>query len=105
MKLWLDDERPAPPGWVWAKTSSEATLHLASGRVEDVSLDHDLGEQSGTGYDVACFIEAGAYDGTLRRMTWHVHSGNPVGAARIARAMENADRYWSRYESEDTRST
>ena len=86
-----------------AKTSSEAILHLASGAVDDLSLDHDLGEQSGTEYDVACFIEAGAYDGTLPRMTWCVHSANPVGAERIARALEDADRYWSKRRSGGSR--
>jgi hypothetical protein len=30
MKLWLDDERPQPEGWVWAKTADEAIHHLTS---------------------------------------------------------------------------
>ena len=27
MRIWLDDERPAPQGWVHAKTAAEA-IHL-----------------------------------------------------------------------------
>lgn len=30
MKLWLDDERPAPQGWCWAKTACEAIHYLTS---------------------------------------------------------------------------
>jgi hypothetical protein len=32
MKLWLDDERPAPKGWVLAKTANEAIRHLENMR-------------------------------------------------------------------------
>lgn len=48
MKLWVDDERPAPDGFVRAETSNNAILFLAvsanSGFYwDEVSLDHDLG--------------------------------------------------------------
>lgn len=43
MNLWLDDVRPAPDGWVWAKTVDEAVALLQTGKVEQASLDHDLG--------------------------------------------------------------
>lgn len=43
MKLWLDDVRPAPEGWVWARKLSEAKEYLAEGTVTECSLDHDLG--------------------------------------------------------------
>lgn len=29
--LWVDDLRPAPPGWTWAKSSAEAISLLAAG--------------------------------------------------------------------------
>lgn len=43
MRLWLDDLRPPPPGWEWAKTVEEAILIIESGEVVEASLDHDLG--------------------------------------------------------------
>lgn len=57
--LWLDDERPAPAGWTWVHTATEAIEWLSKGTVLEISLDHDLGdgEQAGTGYDVVCWIE------------------------------------------------
>lgn len=47
MKLFVDDERPAPEGWVLAKTSSEALtiltkVHELGHTLDAISLDHDL---------------------------------------------------------------
>ena len=50
MKIYLDDERLVPPGWVQARWSDEVIEYLKSGDVTDVSLDHDLGDDArGTG--------------------------------------------------------
>ena len=47
MNLWLDDVREpwrhGRIGWEWAKTASEAIALLETGKVENASLDHDLG--------------------------------------------------------------
>lgn len=43
MRLWCDDIRPSPPGWVWARTNDEAKVLLSGGKVVECSLDHDLG--------------------------------------------------------------
>jgi len=43
VKLWLDDVRPAPEGWAWARTNEQAKQILALGNVVECSLDHDLG--------------------------------------------------------------
>jgi hypothetical protein len=44
LKLWLDDMRPAPPGWTLARTYEEAIeiLRERGPEITDVSLDHDL---------------------------------------------------------------
>ena len=102
MKLWLDDTRPAPDGWLWVKTAPEAItqLKLKANIFDEVSLDHDLGPmEAGTGYDVAVFIEKGAFDKTLAPFKWTIHSGNPVGAYRMETALYGADRYWRNYGS------
>lgn len=93
MLVWLDDVRPAPEGWEWVKTEEEAIEILKTGRVEYLSLDHDLGF-GGSGYSVACFIEKSAFRGLLRPFRWDVHSQNPVGRERMVNAMLNADKFW-----------
>jgi hypothetical protein len=102
MRIWLDDERPIRDGFdIHVKTASAAIELLKTGKVEKISLDHDLGDaQNGTGYDVAKWIEEHAfhysrgYDDGIPRIQTSIHSQNPVGCANMAAALRNADRYW-----------
>jgi hypothetical protein len=96
MKLWLDDERPMPADYdVWVRTAETAITSLRTGLVTHISLDHDLGAEK-TGYDVAKFIEEGAYHGTLAPLTAVVHSANAVGRKNIQSAIHRAHTFWSR---------
>lgn len=90
MKLYLDDERPTPDGWVRVYTANGAIDELRSpDRYTHVSLDHDLGDLYTTGYTVACWIEEYAHENP----DWPVpiitcHSANPVGRKRIEQVIE-----------------
>lgn len=107
IKLWLDDERdPTDPyiqnmfgaegDEIWVKTAHVAISHLQQGNIISVSLDHDLGPDSaGTGMDVAKWIEEQAFHGNLPRLSWSVHSLNPIGARDMTRALKRADVFWS----------
>lgn len=96
MKLWLDDVRPAPDEtWTHAETAEEAIELIKTGRVTQVSLDHDLGIARKTGYDVACFIEAMAHTGQIPPIKkFAVHSANPVGRERMVQALRSARDAW-----------
>lgn len=61
IRLWVDDERPAPPGWQRAHDYFEAIEMLRHHTVLALALDHDLGLHSPTGYDLACRLEAWAF--------------------------------------------
>lgn len=53
MKVHLDDERAAPDGWTRVYWPLEAIRLLETGAVEEISLDHDLGDDTRrTGYEV-----------------------------------------------------
>ena len=81
--------------WVVVKNYDEFVSYITHNGMPDlISFDHDLGSGK-TGYDVACYIELQAERGVLPHMTWVVHSANPVGAEKIRRAMESAERYWA----------
>lgn len=101
MKLWLDDERVMPSTYdIHVKTahSAMAVISVMGEFIDEVSLDHDLGDLNGDcgdGYDVACFIEAGAQRGALSQFKWNVHSANPTGAEKMKVALRRADAYWS----------
>jgi hypothetical protein len=97
MKVFLDDVRECPEGWLLAKTAKEAIFYLITLGITEISLDHDLGTED-TGYTVAEYIERGAYEKTLPRLTWHLHTDNPVGRAKMQAALTRADKYWSENE-------
>jgi len=85
MNLWLDDERRAPAGWYWVRTSKEAidAVKNFGSKIEKMSLDHDLGGDD-TGYKFLCWIEeqVECY-GMEFNCDITVHSANPVGAIRM----------------------
>lgn len=95
MKLFVDDLRDPPShdkSWCIARTAKLAIYWIKTGAVDEISLDHDLGNHSKTGYDIACVIEELVLTGKIKMPKWHVHSANPVGKVRIKQALENAER-------------
>lgn len=58
MKIFLDDVRTPPDGWILVNWPQQAINYLKTNKVTEISLDHDLGDDSiGTGYDVVTWIE------------------------------------------------
>jgi len=99
MKVWLDDLRESPPGWLHVTTAQDAIFALKTKKVTHVSLDHDLGApENGTGYDVACFIEQESFTMNMPRLIWAVHTQNPVGRIKMTVALEHADKSWDNWE-------
>lgn len=95
IKMWLDDVRPIPSRYThWVKSSDAAIDLLKTGMVEECSLDHDLGSEYGTGYDVAKWIEEKAHSGELSYVKCNAHSQNPVGAQNMKLAIKSAYRAW-----------
>lgn len=84
--LWVDDVRPAPEGWHWAKNSDEAIDALASQRWDLMSLDHDLGGEDTSRRAVLWLCENGNWPDEVR-----VHSANPVGVEWLTGMVK---RYW-----------
>lgn len=87
MKIWVDDERPAPDGtWFHARTASDALRVLAAYRsvrdnpltqnvrVECISLDHDLGGDDTTRPVVLWMAENNFWPDKV-----YVHTANVVG--------------------------
>lgn len=101
MRVWLDDVRKKPSDFdIHIYDAEYAIKVLRKGIVTHMSFDHDLGDESEmTGYAVARAIEEMAYHKQIPRLTWAIHSANPVGRENIRRAMEAADKYWSQHES------
>jgi len=104
MKVYLDDERAAPEGWVRVLWPDEAIELLQTGAVTQLSLDHDLGDdQRGTGYDVLLWIEQEvALHKLVPPAVIKVHSANPAGRKRMLAAIEAIYRIYRIYISSAT---
>jgi hypothetical protein len=97
MRVYLDDERVAPTGWVQVRWPSEAIDLLKLGDVEELSLDHDLGDdQRGTGYDVLTWIEEAVALHGFKPPGISVHSANPAARVRMESAIASIKRWVER---------
>ena len=77
MKVYLDDERETPDGWERVYWPDEAIRLLQTGKVTEISLDHDLGDdERGTGYDVVLWIEEAVLTRGFVPPSIVVHSAN-----------------------------
>lgn len=86
MKLWIDDVRPAPEKYNWAKTVNEAKYHIewweAHCKQHDkegliIDTDHDAGDYAGDGGDYIKLLDW--LEETGRNYPIRIHSMNPVG--------------------------
>jgi hypothetical protein len=97
MKIYLDDDRKTPEGYI-RTYSVEETIELIAknnGSVETVSLDNDLGIGFREGREVMKWIEEQAFNNTLLPIPHLIiHSGNNVAADEMKKARNNAWRFW-----------
>ena len=84
-KIWVDDIRPAPNGYVWLKSVNEFIDYMVEHGIQSISVfdfDHDAGDYASDGGDyIKCldWLEKVGADNINVR----VHSANPVGAAKM----------------------
>lgn len=101
IRVYLDDERIAPSGWIQVRWPEEAIALLEAGDVEELSLDHDLGDdEHGTGYDVLVWIEEAVALRSFKPPRIHVHSANPAARVRMEAAIAAIQRLATRFSSE-----
>lgn len=88
MKIFLDDLRECPNGWIQARNYNEMIklLEENKAKVEEISLDHDLGETK-TGYDICKYLVENDF-WFMSKIT--IHTANAVGAKNM---YELLDRY------------
>ncbi len=96
MRVYLDDERPTPAGWTRVHWPDEAIALLATGDVEEISLDHDLGDDArGTGYDVILWIEEAVALREFRPPKMAVHSANSSARLKMLAGIAAIERKYS----------
>jgi len=86
--VYMDDVRNAPHGWKLTRTLDDTKALLIAGLVDQLSLDHDMGEFSPTGMDLVDWMVQTRHWPKFKPV---VHSANPVGKLRMQMTIE---RYW-----------
>ena len=100
MKLWIDDVRPAPKGYVWCRSVNETKrkieyceswlnsglTNLIGFDVEVIDVDHDAGDFAYDGGDYIRLLDW--LEETGRNYPIHIHSMNPVGVANMRTIIE-----------------
>ena len=91
MKIWLDDIRPAPEGYIWCKSvnSAKKVIESARGVISLLDIDHDLGDYAYDGGDGIKLLDWLVE--TQRFYPIHIHIMNPVGKENMIRLIR---RYW-----------
>lgn len=104
MKIWVDDIRPAPEGYIWAKSTNDAIL-IISGysmfidyicyKIEEpqtlpwfevIDVDHDAGEYADCGGDYIRILDW--MEQYHIKIPIRIHSQNPVGVENMRRIIE-----------------
>ena len=104
MKIWVDDVRPAPEGYIWAKSVNEAHNIIfwyeqfkikikeqmrepnTFPNIELIDIDHDAGDYSYDGGDYICLLDI--LEQTGRNYPIRIHSMNPVGVENMRRIIK-----------------
>jgi hypothetical protein len=94
VRVFLDDERATPEGWVRVYWPDEAIALLEGGAVTEISLDHDLGDdERGTGYDVVLWIEEAVVLRGFVPPKISVHSANSSAREKMLAGIEAIERH------------
>lgn len=95
--MWIDDIRPAPKEYRWARSVNEAKklitdyelMYKVSGgksyyKIELIDIDHDAGDYGPPDYiKILDWLEE-----TGRNYPIHIHSMNPVGVENMRRIIQ-----------------
>jgi len=96
LRVWLDDlleDRAAPEGWIHVMTAPAAIALLETGRVVELSLDHDLGDDDVAGKGVHVVDHIAEQQVVAGRDLWPrdgitIHSANAAGRDQMVRTIE-----------------
>lgn len=89
IKLYLDDLRPIPNGFIGVRSYTEFINYINQNGLPDfISFDHDLGLEE-SGFDCAKWLVNYCLDKKIGLPEFTVHSQNPVGKKNIESLLNN----------------
>ncbi len=104
MKVYLDDERTAPDGWIQARWPEDVIKLMEENEIEEISLDHDLADplvvgqgycssvKERTGYDVLIWIEYQVATMGFIPPKINIHTANCSAYKKMQAALDNINK-------------
>ena len=101
MKLWIDDCRPAPKGYIWCRSVNRAIKEIETAErgfvgtfgifqcpktIEIIDIDHDAGDYAQYGGDYIKLLDW--LEETDRNYPIRIHSMNSVGVENMRRIIQ-----------------
>ena len=92
MRIWVDDVRSAPEGYVWCKSVNETISfidkwdRICEINIDLIDIDHDAGDYVNDGGDYIKLLDW--LEETGRDYPIRIHSMNPVGRENMRRIIE-----------------
>ena len=91
MKLWIDNVRPAPEGYIWVASVNNAILKIQIAEsfnysIDIIDIDHDAGDYASDGGDYIKLLDW--LEETGRNYPIHIHSMNPVDVENMRRIIQ-----------------
>lgn len=95
IKIYVDDLRPTPEGYLRCRRAKEAMLLIETlaklGNSLEISLDHDAGDYGPPDYiTILDWLEEEEEAGRIdcSQMSFYLHTGNPVGRDNMWRIIK-----------------
>ena len=91
MKIYLDDIRKCPEGYILALSVNQAIKLIEENKddIELLDLDHDLGDFAVDGGDAICLLDWCVEHNFFPKVV--LHTANPVGRTNMERLI---NRHW-----------
>ena len=102
IKLWIDDVRPAPDGYIWCRSTNSALRFITQNKsyIELIDLDHDAGDYAKDGGDFIDVLKelqrlsrnprhATIYAPICKNIKFRLHSMNPVGVINMRNIIQD----------------
>ena len=91
IKLWIDDVRPAPDGYIWVKSVYSTKYYIEATEslhetIELIDIDHDAGDYAIYGGDYIRLLDW--MEETGRNYPIRIHSQNVVGVQNMRRIIQ-----------------
>jgi hypothetical protein len=94
VRVWLDDIREEPEGWLRTRTVEETIEAIEAFDVVELSLDNDLGDTLREGIEVLDWLEERLLcHEILPPPVIHAHTGNPSAGRSMRQIIAKLERH------------